>query len=124
MSGVDNARAIAVGIIGYGYTGRQLAKALAQVQDASLAAIAEVDDASRSQATVAAVADYRDLLKNPSIDAVCICLPHALHEEVAIATIEAGKDLLIEKPLCTTVAAGERVCELARKAQRILMVEM
>jgi predicted dehydrogenase len=38
--------------------------------------------------------------------------------------IEAGKDILVEKPLCISVAAGERVSELAQNAQRILMVEM
>ena len=115
---------IRVGIIGYGYTGKQLALAFANIRNASVVAIADVNEANRQHASHPAFADYRELLLDRSIDAVCICLPHALHEEVAIAAIEAGKDLLIEKPLCATVAGGERVCELARKAQRILMVEM
>jgi phthalate 4,5-cis-dihydrodiol dehydrogenase len=115
---------VGVGIIGYGYTGQQLARALKHVQNATLVAIADVNEANRRQTSNPAFADYRDLLKDSSVDAVCICLPHALHEEVAVAAIEAGKDLLVEKPLCISVAAGERVCDLARKAEKILMVEM
>jgi predicted dehydrogenase len=42
---------------------------------------------------------YRDALSDPSVDAVSICTPHALHCEMAIAAAEAGKHVLVEKPI-------------------------
>src|SRR2546425_10749253 len=104
------------GIIGYGYTGRQHARAIAQLDDVRLVGVAEVDAQKRGQAEVRGFQDYRSLLEDPTIDAVSICLPHVLHEEVALAALEAGKHVLVEKPLAINVAAGERICNHARKA--------
>jgi predicted dehydrogenase len=112
------------GIIGYGYTGRQHARALAQLDGVRLVGVAEVDAQKRGQAEVRTVEDYRALLEDPTIEAVSVCLPHILHEEVALAVLEAGKHTLVEKPLAISVEAGERICHQARKTSRVLMVEM
>src|SRR6059036_903392 len=93
------------GIIGYGYTGRQHARALAQLDAARLVGVAEVDAQKRGQAKVRTVEDYRALLEDPAIDAVSVCLPHILHEEVTLAVLEAGKHALVEKPLAISVEA-------------------
>ena len=47
--------------------------------------------------------NYQELLKNPEIDAVSICTWNNTHAEIAIAALEAGKHVLVEKPLCITV---------------------
>ena len=47
--------------------------------------------------------DYRDLLANSEIDAVSICTWNNSHAEISIASLEAGKNVLCEKPLCKTV---------------------
>jgi predicted dehydrogenase len=113
------------GIIGYGYTGRQHARALAQLDAVRLVGVAEVDAQKRGQAKVrTTVEDYRALLEDPAIEAVSVCLPHILHEEVTLAVLEAGKHALVEKPLAISVEAGERICHQARKSSRVLMVEM
>src|ERR1051325_10785307 len=48
--------------------------------------------------------DFKTLVKDKSIDAVDICLPHHLHKDAIIAAAEAGKHILCEKPLCLTAA--------------------
>jgi len=113
-----------LGIIGFGYTGQQHARAVKEGGEIALAAIAEPDAAKRARATVRAYDDFRSLLQNPAIDAVSICLPHFLHEEVADASLRAGKHVLIEKPLAMTASSGERLCALALLIGRVLMVEM
>jgi predicted dehydrogenase len=113
-----------LGIIGYGYTGRQHARAIASIEGVNLHSIAEVDERKRALAPAQTFADYRLLLESESIDAVTICLPHHLHEEVASAALSAGKHILVEKPLTMSVAAGRALCDLAKAKSRVLMVEM
>lgn len=58
--------------------------------------------------------DYRELLKLP-LDAVLICTPDFLHEEHALAAIEAGKHVYLEKPMAITVEGCDRIISAARK---------
>lgn len=113
-----------IGIIGYGYTGKQHARALEQIESASLAGVAETSPERRAECTVKSFDDYRALLDDPTIDAVTVCLPHSAHQPVASAALKAGKHVLVEKPLALTVEAGEQLCELAKRASLVLMVEM
>ncbi len=57
-----------------------------------------------------------ELLSCSDIDAVCLCLPNHQHEEYAIKTLEAGKHLYCEKPLCLSYAGAQRIGEAAKKA--------
>src|SRR5437773_12290366 len=66
--------------------------------------------------------DYESLLADDSLDAVCIATPDHLHLEIASAVTRAGKHLLVEKPLATTVEEAEIIADLARKAKVKLMV--
>lgn len=61
-------------------------------------------------------ADYEQLLKDPAIDAVHVCTPNALHYPIAKAAVQAGKHVLCEKPLATSVAQARELVELARKS--------
>ena len=112
------------GIIGYGYTGQQHARGLRSISGTYLAAIAENDASRIARVNAKTYLDYRDLLCDSSIQAVTICLPHFLHEQVATDALNAGKHVLVEKPLAMTVEAGERLCRLAERVSRVLMVEM
>ncbi|MDA2926130.1 Gfo/Idh/MocA family oxidoreductase [Acidobacteria bacterium AH-259-G07] len=111
------------GIIGFGYTGKQHARALTQLHEA-LVGVAEVDPEKRAESQVKSYRDYRSLVEDPTIDAVSVCLPHSLHEEVTSAALEAGKHVLVEKPLAMSVEEGERLCRLAKQVSRVMMVEM
>jgi predicted dehydrogenase len=62
-----------------------------------------------------------DLLADPEIDAVDICLPTWLHEEVAVAALRAGKHVLVEKPMALDGAGARRMIAAAKESGRILM---
>ncbi|MGC4190821.1 MAG: Gfo/Idh/MocA family oxidoreductase [Thermomicrobiales bacterium] len=66
--------------------------------------------------------DYQDLLAQDDIDAVSIAVPNFLHMPVAIAALEAGKHVLIEKPLARNEAEGRAMVEAAEKAGKILAI--
>jgi myo-inositol 2-dehydrogenase/D-chiro-inositol 1-dehydrogenase len=115
------------GLIGYGLFGRHHARAIAQAPGATLAAIAcrspETAEAARKDWPDAAVElDYRALLSRRDIDAVDIVVPNDLHEEIGVAALEAGKDVLLEKPLAPTLAACDRLIETARRTGRVLSI--
>lgn len=69
-----------------------------------------------------ATTDYRELLKLEDIDAVAITSPDHLHEEHAIAALEAGKHVYCEKPLAITVEGCDRIIETAKRTGKHLMV--
>lgn len=68
--------------------------------------------------------NYGRMLKEADIDAVDICLPHDLHAEVSIAASEAGKHVIVEKPIAITLAEADSMIDAARKAGAILMVAL
>lgn len=115
------------GLIGYGLWGRHHARAIAQAPGATLAAIAcrtpETAEAARKDWPDAAVTlDYRALLAREDLHVVDIVVPNDLHEEIGVAALEAGKDVLLEKPLAPTLAACDRLIETARRNGRVLSV--
>src|ERR671924_9038 len=115
------------GLIGYGLWGRHHARAITQAPGATLAAIAcrtpETAEAARKDwPGVTVELDYRALLARPDIDAVDIVVPNDLHEEIGVAALEAGKDVLLEKPLAPTLPACDRLLETARHTGRVLSV--
>jgi predicted dehydrogenase len=66
--------------------------------------------------------DYQELLKNTEIDAISICTWNNSHAEIAIAALENGKHVLVEKPLCMTVDEALAVEAAAKKSGKILQV--
>lgn len=66
--------------------------------------------------------DYRDLLKVKDIGAVFICTPDYLHEEMAIAALEAGKAVYLEKPMAITIEGCDRILETAMRTGSKLFV--
>ena len=79
----------------------------------AITAIADTSDAVREFFTNAGVSesygDYKELLASPNVDVVYIAVPHHLHEEIYIATINSGKDFLGEKPFGIDLAAAEKI---------------
>lgn len=94
---------IRIGVVGAGWPGQQHARGINASPDAVRQALAEPNDeraaefrASYEPATLHS--DYRDLLGDPAIDAVVICLPNHLHFPASLAALRAGKHVLCEKP--------------------------
>jgi predicted dehydrogenase len=117
--------AIKVGIVGYGGIGSLHARALMNVQDMKLTAVADarstlldgLDPALRR------FSDYRDMLQL-DIDAVIVCSPTSFHAATCLDALSCGKHVLVEKPMATTVEQGRAMCDRAREAGRVLMVGM
>ena len=55
--------------------------------------------------------DFNDLIADPDIDIISICLPSSLHAEYAVRAMEAGKHVLVEKPIDITVEAAQKIEE-------------
>ena len=107
---------LGVGIIGAGAFGRQHAEAIARLSDARLVAVsvrtrARLDAFTREHGG-AGYSNYHELLRDPAVDVVCIALPHNDHAEAAIAAAEAGKAILLEKPMAPTVADCDAIIRL------------
>jgi len=68
------------------------------------------------------VADYRDILARPEIDVVSIALPNFLHAPVTIEALEAGKHVLLEKPMATCAEDASKIVETSRRTGRKVMV--
>jgi predicted dehydrogenase len=66
--------------------------------------------------------DYHEMLADEQLDAVSICTWNNLHAEMAIAALKAGKHVLVEKPLCTTVEDAKRIEKAVYQSGKILQV--
>jgi len=110
-------------VIGVGSMGQNHARVLAEIAD--LVGIADPDTkaggAVANRFTVSYFPDHRALLKE-RIDAVSICVPTKLHFKIGMDAIEAGKHLLVEKPICDNVRDGQRLVKAAKDAGLVLAV--
>ncbi len=99
---------------------------LAERDDADLVVVADRDrhkaEAIAARYGASEVAVPEDALDRRDIDAVVICTPNYLHEEMTIAALEAGKHVFVERPLATSSGGAERVLAAARASGRSLVV--
>ncbi|BCJ95486.1 hypothetical protein acsn021_30550 [Anaerocolumna cellulosilytica] len=65
---------------------------------------------------------YEDMLKDKAIDAFCICSPNKYHASDSIAAMNAGKHVLVEKPMAVSMEEGDAMIETASRNNRLLMV--
>jgi predicted dehydrogenase len=119
---------IRLGIIGYGYWGPNLARAAAEVDATEVAAIADPSAAARERAgrrhpSARLLADWREALGDPAIEAVLIATPVASHFEVALAALRAGKHVLVEKPMADAAPNAALLIEEATRRGLTLMVD-
>jgi predicted dehydrogenase len=111
---------IKTAIFGTGFMGRVHLEALRRTEFVEAVAIAgrTVEAARRLGAGFSVptfTADYREILRDPSIDAVHVCTPNALHFSMAKDALLAGKHVMCEKPLATTVPEAEELTALAAR---------
>jgi len=115
-----------IGVIGLGYFGSRHARIYADHPIADLVAVcdrdaARADEIGRSLGAQP-YSDFRELLARPDIEAVSICLPDRLHVEAAVAAAEAGKAILLEKPLAHDTPSARKIVEAVEKAGVRLMI--
>jgi len=115
---VNATRPVGVGVIGCGGIGRWHATNLQQLPGVKLVALADTDAAAREAAArkfgVPALSSAEALLQRQDIELVSICTPPGAHVPLIEAAAAAGKHVLVEKPMATTVAEADRAIAACR----------
>ncbi|MCA9101946.1 MAG: Gfo/Idh/MocA family oxidoreductase, partial [Planctomycetales bacterium] len=115
------------GVVGYGLFGRHHAATIAATPGADLVAVSAKSAESRATARdthpdVDVYGDFLELIARDDIDIVDIVVPNHLHHAVGRAALEAGKHVLIEKPMALSVADCNEVVELGRRRGLVVAV--
>ena len=121
-------RPVGIAVVGAGYWGPNLVRNALQSPATRLTAVCDADlvRAKRlagSFSGVDAVDDVRQLLDDPMVEALAVATPPATHLEVAMAAIEAGKHVLVEKPLASSYAEGRALVNAAEEQGVVLMCD-
>lgn len=121
-------RPVGIAVVGAGYWGANLVRNALQSPSTDLAAVCDVDvDRARAVCNgspmVLATAEYDAVLADPRVEAVAIATPASTHVAVAMSAIEAGKHILVEKPLASTYAEGLALARAAEDAGVVLMCD-
>ena len=117
-----------VGIVGLGYWGPNLVRNLVAQKDVANVFCCDLNQhqlkSIRHKFPSVQVTDsYKDLLSNPSIEGICIATPVSLHYKLASEALQAGKNVLVEKPMTDSVKDAEALVELAEQKKLVLMVD-
>ena len=100
---------------------------LAEMEDVELVAAADVVQASaegrqEEYGMSAAYSDYKKMLKEIKPDAVSVCTPNGLHAPCSIAALNAGADVIVEKPMAMNAPQAQKMLEAARRNRRKLVI--
>lgn len=115
-----------IAIVGSGFMGQLHARVVAESPAAELAAIVDLNEAvGRPVAERLGTGFYAsvdDALRDPSIDAFVVALPDKLHRDASVQILEAGKPLLVEKPMAHTLESARAIAEAAERGDARLLV--
>jgi predicted dehydrogenase len=123
-----NAQKMGFGVVGAGILGEEHSLVYSHMTESELVAVCDVNG-ERARAVAEKFGarqwctDYHELVKNPDVQAVSIATPDHLHTDIAIAAAQAGKHILIEKPLATSLAEAEKIEAAVKKAGVKFMVD-
>ncbi|WP_223691357.1 Gfo/Idh/MocA family protein [Leifsonia poae] len=116
-----------IGVIGLGTIATEHLKAYQRCADAEVVAVCDLDrdraEAARTRFGVEhSCGTAAELLADPDIDAVSVCVPNDQHAPIALAALAAGKHVLVEKPMAITVADAEALVAASRESGKVLQV--
>lgn len=122
-------RRVRVGVAGTGAISQLVhLPLLSERNDVDLVAVSDADDAKAAaigeRFGVDRVLGDPELLSDPDVEVILVCTPNHLHESQAVAALESGKHVLVERPLALTSQGCRRVLDAARAADRTLAVGM
>ena len=111
---------VGLAVVGAGYWGPNIVRNALQSPATRLAAVCDADISrahrlANSFSGVRATDDLQELLDDPGVEAIAVVTPPATHLEVAMAAIEAGKHVLVEKPLAPSYAEGRALVNAAEE---------
>ncbi len=120
------AEQIGIAVVGFGYWGPNVARNIAERQEFRLIGLCERDpqraaDFSRRYPDCWVGQDLDVLLADPSVQAVSIATPPRTHFDLVRRALEAGKHVMVEKPLATSIVHAEQLIALAAESDRVLM---
>jgi predicted dehydrogenase len=119
---------IAVGVIGAGWWGPKLIRTFSRLPGSRVKTVADLG-AERLRLVAAqypgtaVTTDYREILRDPDIRAVCVATPMETHYAVAKDALEAGKHILLEKPMTTDAGEAAALVHMAREKGLTLLVD-
>jgi len=119
---------INIGVIGYGYWGPNLVRNFSDVSGSSVVSVSDLRSerlalAKSRYPVIKTTTDHQELIADPAIDAVVIATPVSTHFNLAMQALEAGKHVLVEKPMTATVDEGARLIDKAQMCKRVLLVD-
>ena len=125
---VQAADPVRIGIIGYGYWGPNLVRNFAESPATEVIAVSDMSEQRLAEAQsrhpgIALTTDSEDIFNDPDIDAVAIATPVSTHFPIGLAALQAGKHVLMSKPLADKAAHCHRLINEARTRNLVLMVD-
>lgn len=117
-----------VGVIGYGYWGPNLVRNFMSCPGSSVVAVSDlVEDRllplRKQYPNLRITSDSKQLIQDPSIDAIVIATPVSSHFELAMSALRAGKHVLVEKPIASNSDHANQIIDEAAKRGLVLMVD-
>jgi len=118
---------INIGVIGCGHWGPNHIRIFSHLSKSKVLACADPDEdrlraVKNTFLNITITVDYKDILNNPEIDAVCIVAPTGLHYQITKEALNAGKHVLCEKPLAQTLEECQELYQIAKFKNKVLMV--
>ena len=119
---------IRIGVLGYGYWGPNLVRNFFEAADTRVVCASDLRSdrlaaLSSRYPTVRTTQDFRELIDDPSIDAIAIATPVSTHYELALRALQADKHVLVEKPLASDTMQVQRLMDVAQERNLVLMVD-
>ncbi len=118
---IPSGKKVRVGLCGLGEIGQFHLQSVLDSEDAELAAVCELDRELAGNSVGDGVAIYTEItamLAGEELDVVDICLPHHLHQPIAIESLEAGCDVILEKPMAADLEGCDAIADAARASGR------
>lgn len=117
-----------IGVIGYGYWGPNLVRNFVENPDAQVTMVADMNAAQQQRVNgrypaIDFTTDVNALISSPNVDAVVIATPVHTHFSLALAALQAGKHVLVEKPMASSTIEAQQLIEEAEKRNLVLMVD-
>jgi predicted dehydrogenase len=121
-------RKVGIGIVGLGYWGPNLIRNFSEVENCNVVMACDLDEdklrpITRKYPSIQVTSRYDDLIKAPNVDAIVIATPVFTHYELVRKALERKKHVLVEKPMCATVKEAQNLINIARKNNKLLMVD-
>lgn len=119
---------VGIAVVGCGYWGQNLIRNFWELDETDVRVVCDLDSKTlgrtlRRYPTIEATRDYQFILNHPKVNAVVLATPVSTHFDFALMALEAGKHVLVEKPLASATNEVLRLIETAERQRRVLMVD-